>query len=75
MSRRTISGCDAAHPDRRGGQHVAKPCCAVMVIDEDLGIGVMVRSDRSQHANRELAERYLDILLAQRAIEEDDWGK
>jgi protein subunit release factor B len=51
VSERIITGCDAVHPDRRGGQHVAMRCTGVLVIDDDRGIGVMCNTERSQHGN------------------------
>lgn len=60
--RRVISGCDAVHPDRRGGQHVAQRCTGVLVIDDDLGIGVMCDGERSTFANREKANALLDLI-------------
>lgn len=56
---RIIVGCDAVHPNRRGGQHVAMHCTGVLVIDDERGIGVLVNTERSQHANRQKAERPL----------------
>ncbi len=52
-------GCEAVHPDRRGGQHVAKPCTGVRATHRPTGISVMVDTERSQHANRRLAEKRL----------------
>ena len=63
MTRRTITGCDAVHPDRRGGQHVAKPCAGAHVIDEDTGIGVSVRHERSQDACIQRANELLDGII------------
>ena len=62
MTRRTITGCDAVHPDRRGGRHVAKPCVGALVIDEDTGIGVRVTRERSQGACVMRAHELLDQL-------------
>ncbi len=59
MTLRIITGCAAAHPDQRGGQHVAKQCTAVLVIDDDRGIGVLCSSERSQLANHRKA---IDLL-------------
>jgi protein subunit release factor A len=58
--RRYIVGCDAVHPDRRGGQHVAMACPGVLVIDDEAGIGVLVQHERSQVKNKNLAETLLD---------------
>lgn len=60
--RRYVTGCDAVHPDRRGGQHVARPCFGVLALDETKGIGVMVSSERSQHGNKTRADELLDSL-------------
>lgn len=62
MTRRIISGCDAVHPDSRGGQHVAKHCTGVLVIDDELGLGVMCNGERSQYGNREKANALLDLI-------------
>jgi protein subunit release factor B len=51
MSERIIIGCNAVHPDRRGGQHVAMKCTGVLIIDDEQGIGVQCSSERSQHGN------------------------
>lgn len=45
-------GCAAVHPDRIGGQHVAKPCMGVRLTHVPTNTTVMVDSERSQHANR-----------------------
>ncbi len=64
MIRRYIVGCDAVHPDRRGGQHVARGCSTgVLVIDETTGFGVLAQFERSQHKNKVLAEALLEELL------------
>ena len=62
MSIRIITGCDAEHPDRRGGQHVAKHCTGVLVIDDELGLGVMCSCNRSQYGNTEGAKEALEHL-------------
>ena len=59
-----VLGCDAAHPDRRGGQHVAMPCCAVMVIHKPTGIAVRCMDMRSYRANRREVLKRLTALLA-----------
>ena len=56
---RYVVGCDAVHPDRRGGQHVAKSCTGVLAIDDDVGVGVLVTSERSQMANKAKAAALL----------------
>jgi hypothetical protein len=58
------TGCTAAHPDRRGGQHVAKQCTAVRILHRPTGIAVLSRDERSQHANRVVAYERLQALLA-----------
>jgi protein subunit release factor A len=45
------SGCAAAHPMQRGGQHVARQCCAVLVIHKPTGIAVRASAERSQFKN------------------------
>jgi protein subunit release factor B len=67
MSERIITGCDAVHPDRRGGQHVAKPCTGVLIIDDELGLGVFCNMNRSQYGNTEGARALLAKLRA-------EWG-
>jgi hypothetical protein len=61
---RYILGCDAVHPDQRGGQHVARKCTGVLAIDDEHGIGVLVNTERSQYGNRQRA----DALLARLAV-------
>lgn len=56
-------GCAAAHPDRRGGQHVAMQCSTVHVVHKPTGIGVRVDSERSQFKNKEIAMKRLEALL------------
>lgn len=58
-----ISGCDARHPDRRGGQHVAKSCTGVRVLHLPTNIGVTVFDERSQWQNKERALKLLRVLL------------
>jgi protein subunit release factor A len=65
MNLRYVIGCDAVHPDRRGGQHVAMRCTGVLMIDDERGIGVLCNSERSQHGNKERAEQMLYRLLAE----------
>lgn len=67
-NRRVISGCMAAHPEQRGGQHVAKPCMGVLVIDDDHHIGVFIGTERSQHANKELADKVVTMLIATKVL-------
>ena len=55
-----VAGCDAVHPDQRGGQHVAKQCTGVLIIHRPSGIGVMCNANRSQYGNRAGA---LDMLM------------
>lgn len=56
---RFITGCDAEHPDRRGGHHVGRPCSGVLAIDDEHGIGVLVTNERSQFKNKQKAEMLL----------------
>lgn len=58
-----IAGCKAAHPDRIGGQHVARSCSGVRVMHMPSGIGVTVTSERSQHGNKAKAIELLRILI------------
>ncbi len=59
-----VAGCDAAHPERRGGQHVAKPCGGVMVIHKPTGIAVRVDDARSQLQCKNAAVARLREVLA-----------
>lgn len=47
-----VTGCAAAHPDQRGGQHVAMSCSGVLIIHKPTGIGVRVLDERSQYKNK-----------------------
>lgn len=58
-----VVGCDAAHPDRHGGQHVARQCPAVRILHRPSGLAVTSTSERSQHGNRERAYVTLQLLL------------
>jgi hypothetical protein len=60
--RRYVSGCDAVHPDRRGGQHVAMSCSGVLAIDDEAELGVLVMAERSQFKNRARADELLDAM-------------
>jgi protein subunit release factor A len=62
MPTRVILGCAAVHPDQRGGQHVAMSCTGVLIIDEELGLGVMCNANRSQFGNKAGAEEALEHL-------------
>lgn len=68
MSERIITGCEAVHPDQRGGQHVAKHCTGVLIIDDELGLGVFCNMNRSQYGNIAGAREILDKLRV-------EWGK
>lgn len=57
------TGCDAAHPDHRGGQHVAMRCCAVRIMHRPTGIGVLANDERSQFSNRKAAMQRLQTVL------------
>lgn len=70
MTERIITGCDAVHPDQRGGQHVAQRCTGVLVIDDDRGVGVLINSERSQHKNIERARKVLAELVEREMREE-----
>lgn len=58
-----ITGCNAAHPQQRGGQHVARSCSSVMIIHKPTGIGVRSDSERSQHGNKTAALESLRRVL------------
>lgn len=60
-----VSGCIAVHPERRGGQHVAMMCTGIRVTHKPTGISVLANDERSQHANREVAMRKLEVALAE----------
>lgn len=49
------TGCAAAHPDRRGGQHVAQPCTGVRIRHVPTGVVAYSLDERSQFANRQAA--------------------
>lgn len=59
-------GCEAAHPDQRGGQHVTKHCTAVRIRHVPTGIEVVSRDERSQHGNRVKAMEMLRAALARK---------
>jgi protein subunit release factor B len=62
LSQVTVQACRAGGP---GGQHVNKTSSAVRVSHHPTGICVRAQSERSQHANRELAfERLRQTLTA-----------
>lgn len=63
------TGCEAVHPDRRGGQHVAMACTGVRVTHTPTGISVLADHERSQHANRREAFRQLRDKLMSREDE------
>jgi protein subunit release factor A len=58
------TGCDAVHPDQRGGQHVAKQCTGVRIMHKPSGISVLSKDERSQHGNRVKAYERLRRLIA-----------
>jgi len=57
------TGCVAAHPDQRGGQHVAKECSGVRILHRPTGIGVLVNDERSQFKNKQKALEKLRTVL------------
>lgn len=59
-----VHGCAAAHPDRRGGQHVAMQCSGVLVVHKPTGIAVRVLDERSQIKNKSRAVSLLRQLVA-----------
>jgi len=72
--RRYITGCAAAHPDQRGGQHVSMSCTAVIAIDDARQVGVLVMNGRSQFKNKQLADELLTCLLDDLRNHEDKDG-
>ena len=50
-----VVGCAAAHPDQRGGQHVARSCSGVLVVHKPTGLGCRCLEERSQIKNKTLA--------------------
>lgn len=58
------TGCEAQHPDQRGGQHVSKPCTGVRITHAPTGLSVMVDTERSQHGNRLVAMETLSRAVA-----------
>ena len=58
-----VAGCVAAHPNQRGGQHVAMSCGAVLVIHKPTGVAVRVMDERSQIKNKIRAIAKLTSLL------------
>ncbi len=62
---RIALGCDAVHPDRRGGQHVGMPCPGVRVTHNATGLTVFVDSERSQRANLAKATEDLRKMVAE----------
>lgn len=53
------AGCEAAHPDRRGGQHVAMACVAVRIVHRPTGLEVLVVEHASQRTLMSRAAREL----------------
>ena len=68
LSQVTVQACRAGGP---GGQHVNKTSSAVRVSHHPTGICVRAQSERSQHANRELALERLRRTLAALATEKE----
>lgn len=58
-----IAGCDAAHPDRRGGQHVAMQCTGVRILHRPSGLAVTCIRERSQIKNKQIALSALEVLI------------
>ena len=59
------TGCEAVHPDQRGGQHVAKHCTGVRITHKPTGVSVLCNSERSQHGNRSKAMEMLRERVSQ----------
>jgi peptide chain release factor 2/peptide chain release factor len=68
LSQVAIRACRAGGP---GGQHVNKTSSAVRVTHRPTGITVRAETERSQHANRELALERLGRALATLATERE----
>lgn len=62
MSKRIITGCPAAHPDVTGGIHPGMARQAVLVIDDEAGLGVWVSDGNRQPRMIENARHLLDVL-------------
>lgn len=57
------TGCLAAHPDKRGGQHTGR-CTAVRIQHVPTGIEVVSRNHRSQIGNKVAALKMLRAAIA-----------
>jgi protein subunit release factor A len=69
-----VTGCAAAHPMNRGGQHVALACGSVLVIHKPTGIGVRVDGERSQLKCRQVALARLELVLEHLTMRcPEDW--